>query len=343
MTASMLRKVLNLPEAPARDDEQEHDERAPQPPAGGDSAPRQGAGWVADAEPGRRRAARVAGRALIYCLAGLMVLLGVRSLFVHPGRVTAAPSSTFPVQQAQAVAARFTTSYLTASDDEAAKKQRDALLALDVAPGADVDTDWTGSTATTATNVTPGTVTMDGSDTATVTVLAYLRQASQKSTSSSSSSNAASTSGSAWVGLSVPVRADEGAVSVVGTPAFVALPSPPNAGPPQSSATVDTATTSETREGAAAFFGAYAGRDPGAVDQAAAPGADIQPLGGLVTFGSLDAWTVEAGGAQTRTAHATVTWVLRDTRIQQSYRLTLAAISAGDARAWRVQQITADH
>lgn len=343
MTASILRKVLNLPDARDQDEEPEHEERTQQPSDASGSAPRRGAGWVADAEPGRRRAARVAGRGLVYCLAGLMILLGVRSLFVHPGRVVAAPSSTFPVQQAQAVAARFTTSYLTASDDEAAKKQRDALLALDVAPGADVDTDWTGSADTTATNVTPGTVTVDGSDTATVTVLAYLRQSSPKSTSSSGNSTGESTPGSAWVGLSVPVRADEGAVAVVGTPAFVALPSPPNAGPQQSSATIDTATTSETREGAAAFFGAYAGRDTGAVDQAAAPGAEIQPLGGLVTFGSLDAWTVEAGGAQTRTAHATVTWVLRDTRIQQSYRLTLAAISAGDARAWRVQQITADH
>lgn len=111
---------------------------------------------------------RRAGRALVFGCIGLMALLGVRDVFVgRPGASTTATKTTthagLPTAQAQAVATRWATTYLTwdssASNDDA---QRQTELARDTAPGVDLTDSWNGSGAQHVVSVLPGQVSVTG-------------------------------------------------------------------------------------------------------------------------------------------------------------------------------------
>lgn len=330
---SVWKKVLNLPEAPAQEDGDETPTKVDQH---AEVAP----GWTMEREPRRDSWRRNVGRTLVFGTVALLALLGVRSLFVRPAEPEADERTTFPVQAAQATASRFAATYLAsaATDDE--RRARTAMLALDIAGGASVKTDWSGSAGATVGQVVPGAlqVSEDGQRAA-VTVLVLMQR--PKSAASKPADEPAEPAAQ-WVGLSVPVVADQGRVGVSASPAFVALPSPPEVKGAPSDAADDTATATETRDGAEAFFRAFAGTDAAALEQATAPGAHIEPVGGAVTFVSLDAWDVAEGSPDERAARALVTWEVAGATIQQSYRLTLSAISAGGDRSWRVQSVTAD-
>ena len=327
----MWRRVLNLPDTPPPAEE---DEPAPAPvgPAGG---------WHVEDEDSRRRWVRVLGRGLLWGAVVLFVLLGVRSLFVQPKvGVQQEQGETFPVAAAQAAAGRFASSYLTHSGDGEQREQRRSELAPLVAPGVDVG-EWAGSGTSRVGQVLPGAVTVSSSATATVSVTALVTS-TPASAGKENPDQEPPVPTRQWVSLSVPVVAQGARVGVSGPPAFVAAPSPPQRPREADSVPDDSAVTASTREAAVAFFKAYAGDDRAALIQAAAPGAQLEPLGGQIALVGLDAWHVPEGDAQTRIARATVTWDVAGSSIQQNYRLTLTATSAGQARSWRVQRVDAD-
>ncbi|WP_344061239.1 conjugal transfer protein [Nostocoides vanveenii] len=315
-----LRKVLNLPDSPAKP--------APESPV-------EPPGWVWEPEGRGTRSLRVLGRFLLFGTAAVLMLLGLRSLAVpmRAAAPAAAASVSFP-GDATAVASRFAMVYLT-TDGEA--EQRSAALGLDVAPGAAVVTDWHGDRTSRADTVFPAQLHVaDGGSSAWATVVAHVA-------TKPASTTPKATPVVQWVALSVPLQAIGGRAVVSGTPAFVSLPLPGRLGSLVQPSATDEPLTRQTRDGAQAFFKAFGSDDAAAVEQATAPGADIQPLGTDITLKSLDAWTVSQGWAPTRTAHAVVTWsVGGGATVQQAYQVGLISTSAGSTQAWRVQKVVAE-
>lgn len=339
MSGSLLRSVLNLPatQSPVGRD----DDRATEPARAGATAAvtvpavRSVAGFEFGEEPTRQLWTRRLLRGLLGGLAIVLLLLGLKGVISPPAREViqaSDPRTSFPASQAQGVATRWSGAYLTLTGGAAGSNDaRAAALALDTAAGVDVAGGWNGTGQQRVLTLIPAGVTVSSTGrTATATVLAQV--ASPKNPAGS------------WVALAVPMATDGTRAVVTGSPAFVGMPTPgPALAQPQASTPPqDSAVTTATLPGAQAFFRAYAGTDPAALSQASAPGARISPLGGVVTLASLDNWTVLAGNAQTRQASASVTWSSANgATFKQTYTLTLTAISAADASAWRVLSITA--
>lgn len=291
------------------------------------------------------------------------------------------PTADFPTSAAEGVATRFTINYLTsAPNNDAVQQQRARGLNLDVPGGSSVDTEWSGSSATRVLSAVPiGIRYADDGRTAYVTVTSRVEtiaadgedsssdggetegsgdspkwsSSSEDETKGEDSSNkgssaAADASGEVarprteWVTLSVPVQVVADRPVVAGTPAFV---SPSKPGTPPSAPEVgqtDSKMTDRTRQGAAAFFTAYAGSDGAALEQATAPGASMQPLGDGVTFDALKDWRVETGGKDRRIGHATVQWQVGQSTVEQNYRVVLVSVSSGNSQSWRVTNVSAE-
>ncbi|WP_284306014.1 conjugal transfer protein [Mobilicoccus caccae] len=277
---------------------------------------------------------------LVGLVAFVIVARGISSLVQGPPSAPPAPSLpasvTFPTSQAEGVAARWTSAYLSLSP--AQSRSRAAGMALDTPAGsATENTGWNGQGAVVVRNVVPAGIQVVEPTRAVVTVLAQI------------------TNGKApaqWLGVSVPVHTDGARVLVDGTgAAFTSLPgegsSPmsPTEGPRcrvgDATCTPDADLTAQTKAGGAAFFAAFAARDAGALSQATAPGVNLAPLGGTVQPVGVSEWTVYQGQGPTRPATATVTWRLGAAEIQQRYRLTLTQVSASGSTSWRVAGITA--
>lgn len=340
MSGSLLRSVLNLPATEISGRGETRDDGDTEARAGAGApvtvpAPRSVAGFELGEEPTRHLWTRRLLRGLLGGLAVVLLLLGLKGIISPPARQViqaSDPRASFPAGQAQGVATRWSEAYLTLTANPAgADITRTAALALDTAAGIDVAGGWNGTGQQRVLTLIPAGVNVAGNGrSAIATVLAKV--ASTKNPAGS------------WVALAVPVGTDGTRAVVTGSPAFVGMPTPgpvlaqPQANtPPQ-----DSAATAATLPGAQAFFRAYAGTDPAALSQASAPGARISPLGGVVTLASLDNWTVLAGNALTRQASASVTWSSANgATFKQTYTLTLTAISAAGASAWRVQSITA--
>ncbi len=127
-----VRGVLNLPPPKASADA-----------AGPAASPVEVAGWTWEPERRGARVVRGLGRLVLFGAAAVLIAVGVRSLFLPQRAAPAAVSSVsgFP-SDALAVAARFTSVYLTTAGDP---DQRAAALRLDVAADAQVVTDWRGT------------------------------------------------------------------------------------------------------------------------------------------------------------------------------------------------------
>lgn len=266
-------------------------------------------------------------RGLLATVLVLFLLLGVRSLWVRPTATpsSANPQATYPVGEAQAIAARWAAAYLAWTPGEAAQKSREAALRLDQPIIEGAETTWDGQGTQVVLSVLPSAVNVAGDQrSGTVTVLAQVR-----------SGKAAPS----WVTLGVPTALAGDRVVVSGPGAFVALPKPGKPTPIERPS-VDSAVTTETQDAAVAFLAAYAGSSPEQISQITAPGSTVAPLGGGVTLSQLVDWRVYQGGGSERTARAVVEWgTSAGGRVRQAYQLGLVQVAGGGATSWRVATV----
>ncbi|MFI0742469.1 conjugal transfer protein [Streptomyces sp. NPDC021100] len=343
---SWWRKVLNLPEKQAAGGDELADALASraqktlvEQAAPETAVPQQPhpLGWAEEEESSGRAFARRAGRVAVWTVIALAAFTGVKSWFFPAQPKALAPKAEagadeakkdkVPVEEAQQVAARFARSYLTWS--EKAPEARDRELAADLAKGEDAKLGWDGHGEQQVAQTIPGAVTQAGGRRARVMVSVRVSvtalQGKQQQTVSS------------WRGLEVPVAATGNRVIVTGQPALVGMPGPVSYKPAALPET-DSEMSSATQQAVKDFLTAWAA---GNEAQAAAPGAQIAPLGGQMQLNSLDGWTVDTGSGEQRTGTATVRWKVGGSLLQQTYRITLTKVSAGGSARWQVAALTA--
>lgn len=200
---------------------------------------------------------------------------------------SASAGSRFPVTMAEAYAAEFGDVYLDFSPATAAQRGRD--LARFLAPGADPQLGWNGAGTQRVLDEQVASVSVTGSHTAVVTLLARL-------------------SGARLIELGVPIYAAGGGMIVSGDPAQ--LPGPAQVAAPEGGRNSDRPTETVLHSQLAAFFQAYASGDRTTLARFVTAGARITGLGGSVNFGGIDTVYAPAGGAR-RLIFVTVTWQLQ--------------------------------
>jgi Conjugative transposon protein TcpC len=232
-------------------------------------------------------------RALAWAVLLLIGFRGVLAIVEGPGPSTPASSGTtsgsthFPVTSAEAYALEFGDVYLNFSPEGAAARSEN--LARFLPPNTDPEGGWNGAGTQRLLDEQVAAVSVTGSHTAVVTLLARV-------------------SGGGLIELGVPIYVAGGGMSVSGDPAL--LPAPAKAIPPAASPqTSDQVTEAALQSQLPAFFQAYAGGDQATLARFAAPGVRITGLGGGVAFAAIDSVYVPAGGS-TRQVSVTVTWHL---------------------------------
>ncbi|MFH0246371.1 conjugal transfer protein [Streptomyces sp. HK10] len=293
-------------------------------------------GWAEEDEGSGSVIARRAGLGIVWLVIGLLAFAGVRAILWPPQQQETAPKADprveaqkddVPEAAAQQVAARFARSYLTWSEDS--PQAREEELARDLPQGADTKAGWNGEGYQLVAQTIPGEVTQTRPHQARVVVDVRV--------STTVGKGAKARTVSSWRALEVPVAESGGRVLVTGQPALVGLEEPVEWKAPEDPDT-DTAMTEATRTAVEDFLKAWAA---GTEDQTTAPGATIAPLGSGVRLHSLDSWAVRAGSGAHRTGIATVSWQIAGAQLQQTYRVTLAQVSANNASRWQVWQVTA--
>ncbi|NUR99788.1 MAG: hypothetical protein HOV67_31600 [Kribbellaceae bacterium] len=291
--------------------------------------------WSTEPESSFSTWARRFFRGLVVVVLLLAAISGIRS-WIAPNRTpqtVVSAQSSFPSDEARAVATRYAVAYLTW--DENNPDARPAQVGLDLAAGLDTGAGWNGRGKQSADVAYPGQVTPDPNGiTGTVDVRVRVH------TFTRTSGNAFAAGPLVWDRLSVPVARTPSRVVVSGPPTFVPderAPLPanmPDAGKP------DDDLTSATEKDAEAFFAAYAESD-NKVAAVTAPGSTIRSLNGAVRFGALKDWQVYAGNDDERQATAAVTWNgVGDTTLDQTYTLTLRRTVATDgAQRWQVAAV----
>lgn len=327
----LVRKVLALPE-PKPDYDDEPEAGAPRPAAR--KAGSQASPWETVDETKGQETRRKAGMVVLWCAVAFFVLLGIRSLFVGGQAAQPAPAaatSEFPTGEAQAVADRFITNYLTLpGNDQDAQDARQKALAQDTP--LDLSNTWNGDGSQQVLTVLPGQVEQLGAGTAQVRLLVQVADAASTPAATASPSTttpskpakhakgkdgktkksdtkkekpappttppaqpaATAPKDATWLNVVVPVQMAGGRVVVSGAPVFTSSPKAGAVNPPEAPADTDSALSDRTRGTVTAFFQAWAGDDGAALDAATAPGARMAPLGSAVTFEKLVDWRVYA-------------------------------------------------
>jgi hypothetical protein len=275
------------------------------------------------------------GRVVLWAVIVLIGYRGVLAIVSRPTSPThaetpraAAPSATasFPVALAEAYALEFGTVYLNFSPATAASRSR--ALAAFLPAGADPQLGWNGAGTQQLLDEQLAGISVRTAHTAVVTLLARLGNGS-------------------LLELGVPVYASGGSIAVSGDPAL--LPAPVTAAVPATGQGMADQATETTLQGQlAGFFAAYASGDQATLARFLAPGAHITGLGGVVTFGAIDAVQAPAGGSR-RIISVTVTWklpprpagrragVVASAALQMTYELSVLRRGA----TWDVQSIGA--
>ncbi|MFJ4679162.1 conjugal transfer protein [Kitasatospora sp. NPDC088783] len=334
---SFIRKVLNLPEKDREGGDtlaeaiESRAAGAPERPAAPDRPP-SSASWSEVKEGAGTSAVRKGGRLLLWGVVALAAVTGVKA-WVSPAKSPPPPAAApdghreeVPVQEAQRVAARFARSYLTWSSS--APKVRETELASDLAKGLDLKMGWNGQGFQQVAQSIPGRVEQLGGNRARVLVDVRVSYTTGQGANQQTVAD--------WRSLQIPVASVGDRVVVTGQPALVGDPVPVP-GPSASIPEPDLALSSSTRETVKGFLAAWAA---GTESQATAPGASIAPLGGGAGLQALDAWSVDPGDGDRRTGTATVRWRIAGAELQQTYRITLAKVSAAEATRWQVWQVT---
>lgn len=322
-------RLAALPPAPADAAETTHNDR----PGAGRTA------WRVDAGAGTR-AMRTAGRAVLWLVASVVAVAGLRQIVFPPAagpvHAGAARAPRWPTGTAQQVATRFAVDYLSWDEDDPSARAR--ALAADVASGVDTTAGWDGNGRQTVTLASAGGLDRRGAARAVVTVQARVVPYTRAGTTAGAAGGWRALP-PVWRTVQVPVVLVSGRVSVAGAPAYVGrrrAPAVPAATAPQ----VDSGLSATTRGQAERFFAAYADGD---TTTFTAPAARIAGLGGAVTFVELVTWSVHSGEPEVRDASAVVRW--RDVTgavLAQPYRLRLVRLTAGGASRWFVEQVEAD-
>jgi hypothetical protein len=255
-------------------------------------------------EPVRRGLQRsgAGGRWLVWTLRAViwavLLIIGFRGVVSIVGSVrqgsgaaagpaaAAAPASQFPTATAEAFALQFGYIYLNFSPAGAA--ERAANLTPFIPVGSNPQFGWNGSGSQQLQSEQVASVSVHSAHQATVTLLARVN--------------------SGLIELGVPVYTAQGGLVVPAEPAL--LPAPARVSPPPAPRTSsDAAAQSALSDQLPGFFRAYASGDQETLARFLAPGAAITGLGGAVTFGSVNAIEVPAGGASRRIT-VTVAWQL---------------------------------
>ncbi|MCZ1021402.1 conjugal transfer protein [Streptomyces noursei] len=271
----------------------------------------------------------------MWLVIGLLAFAGIRAILWPPQQHQSEPKADsqtqthqdeVPEAAAQQVASRYARSYLTWSQDN--PKAREDELKRDLPTGADAKAGWNGEGTSLVAQTIPGDVSQTRPHQARVRVDVRV------STTTGTGKNARTLS--SWRVLEVPVADSGGRVLVTGQPALVGLEQSTQWQAPPDPET-DTAFTASTRAAVTDFLQAWATGTPG---QTTAPGATIAPLGAGIKLHSLDGWAAQTGSGSHRTGIATVRWEFAGAELQQTYRITLAQVSANNASRWQVWQVT---
>ncbi|MDX2969662.1 conjugal transfer protein [Kribbella solani] len=291
--------------------------------------------WSTEPESSFSTWARRFFRGLVVVVLLLAAISGIRS-WISPNKTPetiVSGQSSFPADEARAVATRYAVSYLTW--DENTPDARPAQVGLDLAAGLDARAGWNGRGKQTADVAYPGQITVDPNGlTASVDVRVRVHSFTRQG------NNGWASGPVSWQRVSVPVVRTSARVVASAPPTFVpdvraALPSNmPGNGTP------DDDLTAATQKDAEAFFSAYAESD-NKVSAVTAPGSTIRSLNGAVKFGQLKDWQVYTGNDDERRATAAVTWDgVGDTTLDQTYTLTLRRTVATDgAQRWQVAAV----
>jgi Conjugative transposon protein TcpC len=236
-----------------------------------------------------------AGRAVVWAV---LIIVGYRGVLAiatgsgtgsgpGSGAATAGTTTAFPETLAQAFALQFGSVYLNYSPSTAASRSQQ--LSRFLPPGTASQLGWNGAGTERLVSEQVASVSVTGSHTAVVTLLARLGSGRM-------------------VELGVPVYADKGAMSVSGEPAL--LPAPSRAVlPARRTASSDPAAQAALRSQLPAFFQAFASGDRATLARFTWPGTHLTGLAGAVRFGGIDSLYAPAGGAR-RNIVVTVTWDL---------------------------------
>ena len=288
--------------------------RQPTYPANGRHSPRSGS----RSQGFQRRALR----ALVFSVLGLLVLVGVRDLalsLTRPERPTtarpAAQQPSFPKEAAEALATRFTTTYLTYDQADPEARQR----ALEPYLGRDAVSDWNGQGSQSVLATYPSSTEVKSTSRALVTVQAEV-------------------SGTRWLYLAVPVAVQAGSLSLAGPPAFVSAPPVSKEQTGNDSRAVDGTLTEQVRPTIQNVFAAWAKGDQTQLAYYAAPGAQLPAAPGMASANVQDV-KVFAGKGTMRDSLAKVTWgdAASSAQLTQTYSLRLVAVSG----RWLIQSFGA--
>ena len=206
---------------------------------------------------------------------------------IPAGSDVAGGSTQFPVTAAEAYALDFGDVYLNFSPAAAAARSRD--LAAFLPRGTAAQAGWNGAGTQHLLDEQVAGVSVTGTHTAIVTLLAQL-------------------SNGRLIELGVPVYSAARGMSISGDPALLRGPAKA-VQPPASLQGSDQAAETALQAQLPAFFAAYAAGDQATLARFTAPGAHITGLHSDVTFGGIDSVYVPAGGT-TRQVSVTVTWQL---------------------------------
>jgi hypothetical protein len=258
---------------------------------------------------------------------GVVAIIDGRSSAPAASPPSAAAGTQFPVTLAEAYALQFGDVYLNFSPDSADQRSRE--LARFLPAGTDPQLGWNGAGTQRALGEQVAGVSVTGSHSAVVTLLARL-------------------SGGRLIELGVPIYAARGGMVVSGDPAL--LPGPAKVAPPAASQTQDQPTEAALTSQLPAFFQAFASGDRTTLARFTWPGAHISGLNGAVGFGAIDSVYAPVGGTQ-RQISVTVTWQLptgpsgptggsvgtAPASVQMTYQLTVIRQQS----SWDVQSIGA--
>jgi Conjugative transposon protein TcpC len=234
----------------------------------------------------------------------------------------------FPVTLAEAYAAEFGRVYLSFSPQN--QGQREQALAAFVPASvlaANPDLGWNGTGQLNLQAEQVAGITMQDPRHAVVMLLALVNGQLMQ--------------------LGVPVAASGSGVVVSGEPAW--LSAPPQISPPSTaSSSSDQVAQSQLMNELPAFFKAYANGDSATLNGFLARGVSLTGLDGAMTFDSIRALHVPAGGA-TRQITVTVIWQLLDqagstsgnpeiTKLEMTYSMSVVDLQG---RKWYVKEIGA--
>ncbi len=233
------------------------------------------------------------GRALVWAVLiivgyrGVLAIAGGSGSASGSGAPTTGTTTAFPQPLAQAFALQFGSVYLNFSPSTASSRSQQ--LSRFLPPGMSSQLGWNGAGTERLLSEQVASVSVTGSHTAVVTLLARLGSGRM-------------------IELGVPIYANKGAMSVFGKPAL--LPAPSRAVPPAGGTrNSDPATQAALRSQLPAFFQAFASGNRATLARFTWPGTHLTGLAGAVRYVGIDSLYAPPGGAR-RDIVVTVTWDL---------------------------------